>query len=133
MNPYQLFETSKKHETDGIVLDYGDFKITVSRAGGANQKYNKLLAEKVKPYRRRFETGTMDNEMSDRLMAEVYAESVVIGWQNVRDRDGQVIAFTRDACVKLFLDLPDLFRDVQEQAMRVANFRAQELEADSKN
>lgn len=133
MNPYQLFQTDSKMETEGLWLDYGDFKIRIARAGGANQKYAKLLAEKTKPFRRRFDNGTMDNAAAEKILAETYAEAVVLGWENVPNRAGEPLAFNKENCIALFLDLPELFRDVQEQAARVANFRAQELEDDAKN
>jgi len=66
-------------------------------------------------------------------MAEVYAETVLLGWTGVADENGTPLPFTKENCVKLLTDLPDLFRDIQEQAQRVANFRAADLEADAKN
>lgn len=131
MNPYELFKTDSNMEAAGIDLDYGDFSIRISRAGGANQKYLKLLGERMKPHRRRIENGTLDNAVAERLLAEVYADSVILGWTNITDADGQALPFNRDNCVRLLLDLPELFRDIQEQAGRVANFRAAQIEGDA--
>jgi len=133
MNPYQMFKTDNTIETDGINLDYGKFQIRIARAGGANQAYIKMLGDRLKPYRRRLANGTMDNATSERLLAEIYAGSVILGWEGVTDAEGIPIEFTRDNCVKLLLDLPELFRDIQEQAQKVANFRAEEIEADAQD
>ena len=40
---------------------------------------------------------------------------------------------TRDEMIKQFTDLPDLFKDIQEQAGKVSLFRSAELEEDAKN
>jgi hypothetical protein len=128
-----MFQTDAAVETAGIDLDYGDFAIRIARAGGGNQKYIKLLGERMKPHRRKIENGTLDNAAAERLLAEVYADSVIVGWTHVTDADGKPMEFTRAACVKLLLDLPELFRDIQDQAGRVANFRKAEIEADARD
>lgn len=133
MNLYDMFKTDEKHESNGIELDYGDCQIRIARAGGSNKKYGDLLSKRLKPYRRQMDTGTMDNTVAEKILAEVYAETVIIGWTNVKDREGNVMKFTKENCVKLLLDLPELFRDIQEQASKVANFREAEIEEDTKN
>ena len=45
----------------------------------------------------------------------------------------KAIEFSKDACIKLFTDLPELFATVQEQAERAMAFQKQEEEADTKN
>lgn len=134
MNLYQTFKTNDEMEKQGIDLAYGpECTIKIARAGGSNQRFGKLLGDKLKPYRRQIDNGTMDDAVATRIMAEVYAETVILGWTGVTDEAGNHLPFNKENCVKLFIDLPDLFRDVQEQAQRVANFRAADLEADAKN
>lgn len=133
-SPYEAFETDPELESgEGVTLDYGDFRITIHRAGGANRRFARVLEAKMKPYRRQLQTGTLDDEVAQRLLVETYAEAVVVGWKGVKDRTGKTMACTRDNVVRLFTDLPELFRDVQEQAQSLANFRRAELEADAKN
>lgn len=135
MSFYDTFTTDANLENDrGIDLDYGaDGIITIHRAGGANRKFQRVMEGKMRPYRRRIENGTLENEVAERLLAEVYAEAVVVGWSGVKDRKGKDMPFSSDNAVTLLTDLPDLFRDIQEQAGRVANFRAAEIDADVKN
>jgi hypothetical protein len=58
---------------------------------------------------------------------------VVLGWENVTDSTGKVLPFSYENCLKVFNDLPDLFKDIQEQAQRSALFRAELLERDAGN
>lgn len=134
MNAYEMFKTNDKLEVEeGITLDYGEFTIKVCRAGGANKKFSKVLGLKMKPHRRQAETDTLAEGVAERIMAEVYAETVILGWKGVKDEKGKDMEFNKQNVVKLFLDLPDLFRDVQEQANKIALFRAEEKEEDAKN
>lgn len=131
---YDLFGTDKELEKDGIVLNYGKGgKIKIARAGGANSRFAKALETKMRPYRRQFEAGTMDETVANDLLLEAFAETVVLGWEGVQDREGNELAFTRENVTKLFKDLPDLFTDVREQAMKFANFRVTQVEADAGN
>ena len=133
MNPYKMFKTEEKMEAGGIELDYGDFKFRIARAGGSNTKYTRLLAKRLKPYQRQMDMGVLENDVADRLMAGIYADSVILGWEGVTDADGNPMEFTRENCVTLFLDLPGLFSDIREQAQKAVNFRAEALENAAKN
>jgi hypothetical protein len=134
MNAYEMFQTNDKLEQEtGVVLNYGEFKIHIVRAGGSNKKFSKVLQTKMKPYRRQMDTDTLADGVAEKLLAEAYAESVILNWENVTDKDGKVLSFTKENVVKLLTDLPELFKDIQEQANKVSLFRAEEKEADAKN
>jgi len=133
MNLYQQFSTNDGMEKGGIDLAYGDVKIRVARAGGSNHKYGKSITERMKPFKRAYETGTLSDEDSDKIMREVYADSIILGWENVTDKDGNYLEFNRENCIKLMSDLPELFRDIMAQSQKVANYRIEEIEADAKN
>ncbi len=139
MSLYKQFKTDENIERDGILLEYGEnskgkpIAIRIARAGGANSQYQKLMEARVKPYRRQIQNETIERALVERLLRQVYAETIVLGWENVEDENGKELAFTVENCVKLFEDLPDLFQDIQEQSQRAALFRQEVLETDSKN
>lgn len=133
-NPYDLFGTDKNLESGkGITLEYPGFSIMIHRAGGANKNFARVLGEKMKPYRQRFERGMLGNETSQKILLETYADAVVIGWKGVKDKDGNEISYSAENVVKLFTDLPDLFDDVKEQAALAANFRQENEKIEEKN
>ena len=142
MSLYTQFKTDSKLETSGIVLDYGDFKVTVARAGGANKKFARLLNAKTKAYKRAIQTDTMDVEVGDKIVREVYAEAVVLNWetkvegkfkQGIEAQDGKLLPFNRENLIKTFENVPDIFTDIQQQASTFALFRETVLEEESKN
>lgn len=135
MSFYKTFGTDNELENGkGLDLDYGsDGVITIHRAGGANKKYSTVAAQRLKPYARKIQNGTADPETISRVMAEIYAEAVIIGWKGVKGQDGKALAFNKENVVKLLTDLPDLFEDIQDQATRLSNFRQEQNEEIAKN
>lgn len=133
VSPFSLFGTDHKMEKEGIIVDYGAFKFRIARAGGANSDYLRVLRAKYRPYRHRFQTDTISEEVTKKILAEVYAEAVILGWSGVCDEDGKEIEFTKENCVELLLALPDLFEDLQAQATDYKLFRQKELETEAKN
>jgi hypothetical protein len=139
MSLYSQFQTDPKLEKEGILLEYGETSdgkpicIRIARAGGANKAFEKRMEIATKPIRRQLNNETADSAQLVKLLRKVYAETVVLGWENVEDRNGKPIEFTVENCIQLFTDLPDLFSDLQEQSRRAALFKAQVREDDAKN
>ena len=150
MSMYKTFKTEENLEENGIIIDYGTFRVTLARAGGANKKFGRLLEARTKPFKRLIQTDTMDQEIGAQIMREVYAEAVVLNWevrteitsdgtevyaQGLEDPndDTKIIPFTKENLVAAFKALPDLFSDLQEQATKAALFREQLREEDAKN
>ncbi len=134
---YGLFKTEPFLETEGVIIDYGAFRITIARAGGMNKRFSKALETKTKPFRRALETGTLDNERGLDLLREVYAESVILNWETqqngkfvigIESPDGDLLPYTKENVVLTFRNLPDLFADIQDQANKIAVFRQDEKE-----
>jgi hypothetical protein len=136
---YKTFRTDPSFETAGISLNYGEnskgeaIEIRIARAGGANKKYLERMEAKTKPLRRQIQTETVSRAALDAVVREVFAETVVLGWSGVEDENGKPLTFSKEACIKVFTDLPDLFLDIQEQAQKSVLFRAEVMEADAKN
>lgn len=134
MSLYKQFKTDAKLEKEGLTLDFGDgVTMLVARAGGSNDRYAKRMEVLSKPYRRQIESGTVDRKVLERVVIEVFAETVVLGWNGVTDEDGKPLEFNRINAIKVFTDLPDLFAEVQEQASKSALFRLSLNEQDAKN
>lgn len=134
MNLYQKFSTNPDAETAGVWVNYGDgLEIKLRRAGGRNKKFADALDAVTRRNKRRIDLGSLPEDEAKRIMAEIYADAVVVEWKGVTGPDGVEIAFTRENVVKVFLDLPEFFRTVQADASAVELFRDDPLEADAKN
>lgn len=134
MSIYKKFATDSTLEADkGVTIDYGDFKFTLRRAGGANKEYSKVFNDKYKPYRKMAEAGNLTDEIATRILVETYAETVIVGWDGITDEKGKKLPFNRENVIKVMTDLPELFNLVIEEATRLANFRKEEIESEAKN
>ena len=131
---YSLFSTDKALEQDGIEIRYGKYgTFRVARAGGANKKFGKTLEAKARPYRRLIDQNILDESVGNDIMADTFAETVLLGWEGVRDRDGNLLPFSVEAAKKLLRDIPDLFTFLRDEAMKFSNYRAESIEDDAKN
>lgn len=140
---YSQFQTDKELESKGIWIQYGTTKneageevpvrILIARAGGANQPYQKAIEKAVKPYRTAIQNGTIDPELAESIMREVFAKHVVLSWENIKDAAGNPIPYTQECVVQVLKDLPDLYTDLRTQANNMALFRKEVNEADLKN
>lgn len=142
MGMYDVFETDEDLETSGIWLDYGDFRVRIASAGQGNKKYVKYAEKALKPVRKAMQAGALSNERSIAIMSDIYAKTIILDWEVIQDgkpkkgiegRDGSVLPFNYENVRQAFMDLPNLFIDIQEQANSIANFRKAELEEDSGN
>jgi len=139
MSVYKTFGTDRNIEKTGVWLEYGKnskdqpIRIRIARAGGANDAYNKRIEAKTRPVRRQIQTETLPPDQLKEIVMQVFAETVVLSWENMEDADGNDLAFTRENVIKVFTDLPDLFLDVQEQANRTVLFRKDIQEVASGN
>lgn len=139
MNLYKQFETNADLEKTGVVIEYGNnsngkvISFRVARAGGRNTAYLTYLENKLKPHRRLIQMDTMDQKLFESIVLDAFSTTVVLGWEGVEDRNGNPIPYTPNNAINLFNDLPDLYKDLQEQSMKVALFRNEVLDGDVKN
>jgi len=154
-SPFSVFGTEPTLEQTGIRIDYGSFYFHIARAGGTNAKFSEAVRAKFRPFQRAVDLGEMDEKVSNRLTAEAFAETVVLGWgtpapdptktdeENKEDgrfgdgfmigADGVAIPFSIDAVNTMLTSLPDLTMDLIKESQKIANFRKVVATDDAKN
>jgi len=133
-SPYDIYETDASLEAEkGVTLQYPFGEITIHRAGGSNAKFAQVFNVKLKPHRRKHEQDILEDEIKENILIETYAETVIVGWNNIKDREGKNLKFNVKNCVKLLKDLPELFKDIQLQANDFATFKAEQESIEEKN
>lgn len=114
---------------EGIDLSFGNSRfITVTRTGANNRKYKTVLARIFKPYTSATGVMTASDDEATKLLKEVYAESVVLGWRGFTDIEKKEIPFNKKNCIELFDDAPEIFDIVQIEAAKFSNFAQREVE-----
>lgn len=141
-NLYKMFATDKDAEKDGVWMNLGpvsdepgspDMKIKIARAGGGNVKFEKVRERVFKPYRHQIDNQVLNEEIAQRLLRELYADAVVLGWENITDPDGNPLECTTANCIDLFAALPQLYEAVKKYSSEITLFRQQIREEDAKN
>ena len=124
------YKTDRSLESEeGIWLKFpNNRKIHILRAGGSNKKFSRVLSRSIKPYRRQLDKGTLDPEVSDELMINVYLDTVVLGWSGFQDAEGNDIPYSREAAYALFKAMPEMFDELMAFASDLAMFQDQEVE-----
>lgn len=147
---YDLYKTDSNLEKLGkeVIFADGAVKIKLARAGGANQKFEKILTANSKPYRRAIQAELISNEKANELLMATYAEAVVMSWETlVEKEDGteeyvnglmlegsdDIQPATKENILKVFKAVPDLFKEIAEEANKLTNYRNYEKEEDAKN
>jgi hypothetical protein len=147
---YDLYKTDSNLEKLGkeVIFADGAVKIKLARAGGANQKFEKILTANSKPYRRAIQAELISNEKANELLMATYAEAVVMSWETlVEKEDGteeyvnglmlegsdDIQPATKENILKVFKAVPDLFKEIAEEANKLTNYRSYEKEEDAKN
>lgn len=121
-NLYHLFETDKEMELKGIALKFGDSKFHVKRAGGANREFDTIFNEKTRAMSSKLQLAALSPEQSDAILMEVYFEAVMLDWEDVTNRAGELLEFTKENFVQVMKDLPDLWKGLRTEAANMDNF-----------
>ncbi len=120
---YQQYATDAKKELEGFEFNIGESTFILARAGGRNRQYHVVRAKKMAAFRQDQILGLVDQEKTNEALADVYAETIIKGWKNVRDLKGKEIPYTVENCKKLLLDLPDLFDIIVDVSLNMKNYQ----------
>jgi len=131
---YNVYGTDSNKEVDGVwIPGAGGTQFLLARAGGSNQKFKSLMARKMRPHRRSFDRGFLDNEVANEVLLRVFSRTVLLGWKGVFDQNGKRISFTIENAENLMRALPDLFRELYDASSDQSNFSNLESEEIAKN
>lgn len=145
MGMYSHFKTDPEVEKSGVWLDYEHlgFRVLVTRAGGTNVEFKKLLNRKLRPHKK--DLDNLPPDVDEKITREIYAEVIIRDWATTTDggktyksglenpKGGELLPFTQDNVKAALKALPDLFVDIQNMATNIALFRADLKGDDAKN
>ena len=147
---YNKYIIDPDKEQAGIVKDFGDFVITVARAGGSNESYGRVMAELFAPYEQVMALNEMSDEVAAEIWHKVLCRTVIKHWAFKRDDPtepgkkllvqglgmdeyGNVVAATEDNICELFKVAKELFVEIRTFAERRENFSLANKAAAAKN
>lgn len=119
-----FYKTNKNFEMKGVWFDIkGGASFLIKRMGGQNSStIKKITAAKYKPYTRQLQADTLSEEIADRLSLEIFVEVAVLDWKGIII-DGEETPFSKEKCVELFQNLPELADTLLKYATNVEYFK----------
>jgi len=109
------FHSDPRRESEGVTMDLGQGRaLIVKRSGTRNREFMAAVAD-IDPHDRD-------------AQVEVFVSSIVKGWSGVKDRAGEDIPYSVDACKELFAFAPDLLDQVAQFAVNRGNFVSEQIE-----
>ena len=137
-NLYSTYGSEPELERKGVIIDYeltnGEtFSIKIKRAGARNQEWKVAYNQIMKPHAQAIADGKVGEEENKKLLAEIWSKTVIVGWSNLRDGEGNEVKFSTETCYELFCAFPDLLNDVIADSHNRSNFQEEEIVATAKN
>jgi hypothetical protein len=143
----KTFKTNSAKEAEGVEVEVAindhngkPIVIRISRMSRANKRYTKRLEEVTRPHSAAIANETLDNELGNKLLREVFVDTVLLGWSNLPkselsgdDADTDELPFSRENALALFDEMPDLYDDWERRAKSAANFRDEERKSNAGN
>jgi peroxiredoxin family protein len=117
-----IFSFDKDKAETGVPIIVGvnqkgdDVTIYVAMAG--SERHEKTQRK----YSKQLERARRNDKLTRKIMAKIVAQSLLIGWDGVLDKDGTAVEATTENKIKALMEHKQLYMSVLEAAMDEANF-----------
>ena len=120
-----------ENERAGVWVDYRDgSRVKIARAGNSN--FSRLYQAKMKPYSRQERAGTLDESIQSKILCDVLAETVLLGWEGFED-NGKALKYSAKAASEMLLEFMDFRNEIVELATTEEIFHQEHTEDSEKN
>ena len=107
-------------ETEGSNHIYRGNTLIVARSG--NENFKKLFRELLKPYQEEFNSGRMSEEQSNEIMIECVSQTILVGWEKIKDASGKEYEYSVENAKSLLTDDKDAYDSVLAFADNIDNY-----------
>lgn len=130
MDIFDTYATDETREKDGVWTEIGDAKFLVARSG--NPKYARKLGKLYERNRKLLETKDANADaLSERLMVDVIAETILLGWENVQFK-GASLDYTLDNA-KMLLAFKDFRKHIVQASEDFEAYKIKQEAEQEKN
>lgn len=124
------FKADPVLEDEGVwtSVDAGtEASIKIARIG--NRRYREAMTRRLKPFRRALRNGTLDEKVTEKITAEVLAETILLDWKGLT-QNGVPLSYSPEAAKELLCD--NRFKDFRDLVVELAGdlelYRQQDIE-----
>lgn len=122
--------STKETQKNGVWTEFMGGKFLIAHS--SNVKFQRALSRLQSPHRKKIDKGSMDPEVSMKILCRSMAEAIILDWRDIKDPNGVDIQFSVDTCEKVLESMDDLRDYVFEFSSELANYKA-ELQSDVGN
>ena len=117
-------------EREGVWVAYEEGELKIARLGNP---HNRQVFQRIRaPFKRQIQRGTLTDTQQARIIAETYAESLLLDWKGMTDEEGNEFPYNRDNAIAVLMNDMDLRDFVEQTAQEAALFRVEEVESRGK-
>lgn len=120
-------------EVNGLWRDYEEgSRLLVARYG--NTEFGKLERQLRTELAKQLESEdeSVREEATIKLNVRLFAQTILKGWENILDEDGEPVAYSTQAAEE-FLQYPEFFRAVLDLCTEIEKYRRYQVEDAVKN
>lgn len=111
---FSKYETDESAEANGVEVPLGTAKLLIARVGNPN--YTKKLTSLVERHKVALDIeGPEADALNEKLLVETIADTILLGWSGVCDREGKEFPYSKDNARKA-LAMKDFRQDVMKLA-----------------
>jgi len=115
-------------EAEGVWVDYREgSRVKIARLG--NAAFQKAHESKQRPYRKLIRDGRLPAQVSNRVLCEALAETVLLDWDGF-NKKGKTLKYSAEAATKLLIERMDFRDEIALLATEEETFR-QKIDGDS--
>ena len=134
MASIEKIKTDVKLEADGKWVDYTlGIRLRIARAG--NPAYLEAMRRLTEPMRQEIREKKLTIEDFTEILLKVRAETILLNWENIEDKDGATIPHSPAKVEEFFRDeeLKDFYKFVVDVSENSAEYVKQVIEESEKN
>ena len=127
------FASNATKEREGVWIDLDETtKVKIARMD--NPAFKKAMQRELGPYKQAVRSGTLSEQQSEKIMAKVLAETILVDWKGMTE-EGKELAYSVDEAQRILSapHLQDFRKMVVSFSEDAALFREAELEDAEKN
>jgi len=118
MSKLRITKIAKTAE-EGRSLEYRGVTLKIARAN--NTQFKAKFRQVTRPYKEEIDNDTIDPQLSEKLMIETFASTILVGWDNFVV-DGETIPYSVENAIELLTNDEDCLEFVNKQSRDINNF-----------
>ena len=107
-------------EIEGSILPYRGVNLVVARSNNVN--FKKVFRDALAPHKASFDDNTISDYVSENIMINSVASSILVGWSDFIDIDGKEWEYSVDNAKSLLKDDKDAYDAVIAHSEKIENY-----------